>query len=146
MYRPEYQRSLLKQGSDPVRIHNKGGKNLKSLEELKAIKDKMKSTIDLRHEDPSATKVIVSMGTCGIASGAREVLNTFAEVVAEKGITRNVMVSQSGCIGLCENEPVAEVITPGKDKVTYGKLTPEKAREIVEKHLIGGTVVDEYKI
>ncbi len=119
---------------------------MKSLEELKAIKDKMQSTIDLRHEDPAATKVIVAMGTCGIASGAREVLNAFAEAVAENGITKNVMVSQSGCIGLCENEPVAEVISPGKDKVTYGHLTPQKAKEIVQKHLIGGTVVDEYRI
>lgn len=119
---------------------------MKSLEELKAIKEKMKSTIDLRHEDPSATKVIVNMGTCGIASGAREVLNAFAEAVAENGITKSVMVSQSGCSGHCENEPVAEVTAPGKEKVIYGNLTPEKAKEIVEKHLIGGTVIEEYKI
>lgn len=119
---------------------------MKSLEELKAIKDKMQSTIALRQEDPNATKVIVAMATCGIASGARGVLNAFAEAVAENGLTGEVMVSQSGCIGLCKYEPVAQVITPDGNKVTYIKLTSEKAKEITEKHLVGGKVVDEYKL
>lgn len=119
---------------------------MKTLEELKAIKDKMQSTIALRQEDPNATKLVVSMATCGIASGARGVLNAFAEAVAESGLTGKVMVSQAGCIGLCENEPVAQVIAPDGSNVTYINLTPEKAKEIVEKHLVGGNVVDEYKL
>lgn len=119
---------------------------MKTLEELKAIKDKMRDTIALRHEDPNATKVIVAMATCGIASGARGVLNAFAEAVAENGLIGEVMVSQSGCIGLCKYEPVAQVVTPDGNKVTYINLTPQKAKEIVEKHLVGGNIVDEYKL
>ena len=128
----------------PIKIREED--NLKSLEELKAIKDKMQSTIALRREDPNAVKVVVAMATCGIASGARGVLNAFAEAVAENGLTGKAMVSQSGCIGLCKYEPVAQVITPDGNKVTYIKLTPEKAKEIVEKHLVGGKVVDEYTL
>ncbi|MCD8327965.1 MAG: (2Fe-2S) ferredoxin domain-containing protein [Ruminococcus sp.] len=119
---------------------------MKTLEELKAIKDKMRDTIALRHEDPNATKVIVAMATCGIASGARGVLNAFAEAVAENGLIGEVTVSQSGCIGLCKYEPVAQVVTPDGNKVTYINLTPQKAKEIVEKHLVGGNIVDEYKL
>lgn len=119
---------------------------MKSLDELKEIRDRMKGIIDIRKEDPEAVRVIVSMATCGIASGARGVLNAFAESVAEHGLTHNVMVSQSGCMGLCKYEPTAKVVYPNGEETTYIRLTPEKAKEIVEKHIVGGRAVDEYKL
>ena len=86
------------------------------------------------------------MATCGIAAGARPVLNTFVEKVSEAGLGEKVTVSQTGCIGVCQYEPVVEIFEAGKDKVTYVKMTPEKAAEVVEKHLKGGQIVDEYTI
>ena len=85
------------------------------------------------------------MATCGIAAGARPVLNAFVEEVAKRGL-QNVMVTQTGCIGICQYEPVVEVIEPGKDKVTYVKMTPEKAVRVVNDHLVNGNVVTEYTI
>ncbi|NLZ45717.1 MAG: (2Fe-2S) ferredoxin domain-containing protein [Clostridiales bacterium] len=118
---------------------------MKSLAELKAIRDKMQGTIGLRAEDETATRVVVGMATCGIAAGARPVLTAFVNGVQEKKLS-NVMVTQTGCIGLCKYEPIVEVIEPGKDKVTYVHVTPEKADEIIEKHLVNGQVVSEYII
>lgn len=115
------------------------------IEELNAIRDKMKSQITLRAEDPNSTKVVVAMGTCGISAGAREVLTAFAEGVAEKNID-NVMVSQVGCLGTCQNEPVVEIYEKGKDKVTYINMNADKARDVIEKHLIGGQAVSDYTI
>jgi NADP-reducing hydrogenase subunit HndB len=85
------------------------------------------------------------MATCGIASGARPVLNKLAEEVQNKKLA-NVTVTQTGCIGLCQYEPIVEVYEPGKEKVTYVKMTPEKAEEIVEQHLIRGTVLGKYTL
>jgi NADP-reducing hydrogenase subunit HndB len=85
------------------------------------------------------------MATCGIAAGARPVLNTFVEEINREGLYDKVMVSQTGCIGICQYEPVVEVYTPG-EKVTYVKVTPEKAKRIVEEHIKGGKVVTEYTI
>ena len=118
---------------------------MKSLEELKAIRERMQGQVGLREEDDTVTRVVVGMVTCGIAAGARPVLTAFAEGVQEKGI-KNVMVTQTGCIGLCKYEPIVEVIQPGKEKVTYIKVTPEKAKEIIDQHLIRGQVVSEYTI
>lgn len=118
---------------------------MKTLEELMAIRDKMQNQVSLRAEDSSATKVVVGMATCGIAAGARPVLKAFSDGVQEKGI-KDVMVTQTGCIGLCQYEPIVEVIQPGKDKVTYIKMTAEKAAEVIEQHLIGGDVVSKYTI
>ncbi len=118
---------------------------MKSLEELKAIRERMQGQVGLREEDDTVTRVVVGMATCGIAAGARPVLTAFAEGVQEKGI-KNVMVTQTGCIGLCKYEPIVEVIQPGKEKVTYIKVTPEKAKEIIDQHLIRGQVVSEYTI
>ena len=118
---------------------------MKSLAELQAIRDKMKDKVVLR-EGSGDTRVVVGMATCGIAAGARPVLNKFVEEVNEAGLTDKVTVSQTGCIGICQYEPVVEVFEAGKDKVTYVKMTPEKAHEVVEKHLKGGQVVTEYTI
>ena len=118
---------------------------MKSLEELKAIRDKMQGQVGIRGEEENATRVVVGMATCGIAAGARPVLTAFSDLVQEKGL-KNVAVTQTGCIGMCMYEPTVEVMEPGKDKVTYVKMTAEKAKEVVEQHLIGGTVVTKYTI
>lgn len=90
-------------------------------------------------------RVVVGMATCGIAAGARPVLNAFVEEVAKQQLD-HIIVTQTGCIGICQYEPVVEITEPGKDKVTYVKMTEEKAREVVEKHLKNGTPILEYTI
>ena len=90
---------------------------MKSLAELAAIRDKMKDKVAIR-EGSGAIRVVVGMATCGIAAGARPVLASFVEEVAKEGLTEKVTVTQTGCIGLCQYEPIVEVMEPGKPKVT----------------------------
>jgi NADP-reducing hydrogenase subunit HndB len=118
---------------------------MKSLIELQQIKERMKGEIGLRDASSDKTRVVVGMATCGIASGARPVLNTLAEEVRNKNLD-NVMVTQTGCIGLCQYEPIVEVFEPGKPKVTYIWMDAKKAKEVVEQHLINGNVVDQYTL
>lgn len=118
---------------------------MKSLEELKVIREKMQGQVSMRSEDSTQTRVVVGMATCGIASGARPVLTTLSDAVQTKNLS-NIAVTQTGCIGLCQYEPIVEVFEPGKEKVTYVKMTPEKALEVVEQHLIRGQVVSDYVI
>lgn len=118
---------------------------MKSLAELAAIREKMKDKVVLR-EGSGDIRVVVGMATCGIAAGARPVLNRFVEQVSAQGLTDKVTVTQTGCIGICQFEPVVEVYEASKEKVTYVKMTAEKADEVVEKHLKGGKVVAEYTI
>ena len=117
---------------------------MKSLEELKAIKAKMQDKVNLRTSS-AQTRIVVGMATCGIAAGARPVLAAFVEGVNEAGLSDNVIVTQTGCIGICQYEPVVEVFN-GEDKVTYVKMTAERAKEVIEKHIKGGNVVTEYTI
>ena len=118
---------------------------MKSLAELAAIRDKMKDKVVLR-EGTGEIRVVVGMATCGIAAGARPVLNAFVEEVTKAGLGDKVTVSQTGCIGVCQFEPVVEIFEAGKEMVTYVKMTAEKAAEVVEKHLKGGNIVSEYTI
>ena len=118
---------------------------MKSLAELQALKDKMKNKIVLR-EGTGDVRVVVGMATCGIAAGARPVLSAFVEAVNDAGLNDKVTVSQTGCVGYCQLEPIVEIHEAGKDKVTYIHMTAEKAREVVEKHLKGGKVVSEYTV
>lgn len=118
---------------------------MKSLEELRAIRANMQAQMGLRKEDGNQTRIVVGMATCGIASGARPVLMALSDAVQEKGL-KNVVVTQTGCIGLCQYEPIVEVIEPGKDKITYVKMTPEKALEVIDQHIIRGQVVKKYTI
>lgn len=118
---------------------------MKSLAELAAIREKMKNNVVLR-EGSGQTRIVVGMATCGIAAGARPVLNAFVEAVNDAGLSGNVTVSQTGCIGICQYEPVVEVFEAGKDKVTYVKMTAEKAKRVVDEHIKGGKVVEEYTI
>ena len=118
---------------------------MKSLAELQAIKEKMQNKVALR-EGSGEKRVVVGMATCGIAAGARPVLNAFVEQVNEGGLAATVTVTQTGCIGLCQFEPVVEVIEAGKEKVTYVKMTADKVARVVEEHLKGGNPVAEYTI
>ena len=118
---------------------------MKSLAELQAIRDKMKNKVVIR-EGSSNVRVVVGMATCGIAAGARPVLNAFVEAVNESDLAATVSVSQTGCIGICQFEPVVEIYEAGKEKTTYVKMTPEKVQTVVEKHLKGGKVVEEFTI
>ncbi|WP_322200314.1 (2Fe-2S) ferredoxin domain-containing protein [Acutalibacter intestini] len=118
---------------------------MKSLAELQAIRDKARASVNIRENAEAETRVLVGMATCGIAAGARPVLTAFVEEVAKRGL-KDTMVTQTGCIGICQYEPVVEVITPGKEKVTYVKMTAEKAVRVVNDHLVNGNVVTEYTI
>lgn len=118
---------------------------MKSLAELAAIRDKMKDKVSLR-EGQAGTRIVVGMATCGISAGARPVLNAFVEEVAKEGLSETVTVSQTGCIGICQYEPVVEVFEGDKEKVTYVKMTPEKAKRVISEHIKGGKIVAEYTI
>lgn len=117
---------------------------MKTLQELAEIRERMKSKVAIR-EGASDMRVVVGMATCGIAAGARPVLNAFVEGVNANGLTEKVTVTQTGCIGICQYEPVVEVYE-GDKKVTYVKMTAEKTARVVEEHLKGGKVVEEYTI
>ena len=118
---------------------------MKSLAELAEIRAKMQNKVVLR-EGSGQIRVVVGMATCGIAAGARPVLNAFVEEVSRLGLQNKVTVTQTGCIGICQFEPVVEVYEAGKDKVTYVKMTADKAKEVVETHLQGGKVIEDYAI
>ena len=119
---------------------------MKSLEELLAIKEKAQAQLAARDADGNdGIRVVVGMATCGIAAGARPVLNALVEEVAKRDV-KGVMVTQTGCIGICQYEPVVEVFEAGKEKVTYVKMTPEAAKRVVDEHIKGGNVVTEYTI
>ena len=118
---------------------------MKSLAELAAIREQMKDKVAIR-TGSGAVRVVVGMATCGISAGARPVLNTFVEEVTNAGLNDKVMVTQTGCIGICQYEPVVEIYEDGKDKVTYVKMTADKAKEVIEAHLKGGAPVAKYTI
>ena len=105
---------------------------------------KMKDKIILR-EGTNDVRIVVGMATCGIAAGARPVLAAFVEGINEAGLSDNVIVTQTGCIGICQYEPVVEVFN-GDEKITYVKMTADRAKEVIEKHIKGGNVVTEYTI
>lgn len=118
----------------------------KSFAELAAIREASKNNMNLRDETDAPIRVVVGMATCGIAAGARPVLNKLVEEVNAKDLTDHVAVLQTGCIGICQYEPIVEVIQEGHDKVTYVHMDPEKAAKIVNEHLVNGNVVKEYTL
>lgn len=118
---------------------------MKSLEELAKIRQHMQSKMALR-EGENDIRIVVGMATCGIAAGARPVIKTLLEEISSQGLGDKATVSQTGCIGICQFEPVIEVFESGKEKVTYVKMTPEKAKRVVAEHIKGGKVVTEYTI
>ena len=106
----------------------------------------MQSQVTMRGEDHTRTRVLVGMATCGIASGARPVLNTLSNLVQENNMTDRFSITQTGCIGLCQFEPIVEILEPGKEKVTYIRMTAEKAEEVYKEHLLGGHIVQNYTL
>jgi NADP-reducing hydrogenase subunit HndB len=117
---------------------------VKSLEELKRLKEEA-----LQKREAKATsghaQIVVGMGTCGIAAGARETMKTILDVIEEEDLS-GIIVTQTGCIGLCEWEPIVEVSVGGSPKVMYGKVSSEKARKIMKQHVVGGKAVSELVI
>ena len=118
---------------------------MKSLQELAAIRDRMRQTVNTREPGEDPIRIQVGMATCGIAMGARPVLNAFTEEIARRDLT-GVMVTQTGCLGICKYEPVVEVFVPEQEKVTYIHMTPDKAARVVAEHIVGGKPVAEYTI
>ena len=119
---------------------------MKSLAELKAIREQTLNRINLRKEDESAaTRVVIGMATCGIAAGARPVMLAFMDEIQKRGL-QHVTVSQTGCVGMCRLEPMVDVYIPGQEKVTYVHMTPEKVGRVVAEHIVNGRPVEEYTI
>ena len=118
---------------------------MKSLKELDEIRKRTLDSVGLRKDRSSGARVVVGMGTCGIASGARGILLAFVEEARLRNIT-DMTVVQTGCIGACRLEPMAEVFMPGHEKVTYVSLTPDKVRKIITEHIINNKIVDDYTI
>lgn len=117
---------------------------MKSLADLEKIRQQTLEKVNLR-TDREGIRVVVGMATCGIAAGARPVLNAFMEEVNKRNLSE-VVVTQTGCIGVCRLEPLVEVYAPGQEKVTYVKMTMEKVAKIVAEHLVNGQIVREYTI
>lgn len=129
-----------------MRTAQKGtGFKMKSLAELQAIRDKARAAVNIRENSEAKTRVLVGMATCGIAAGARPVLTAIVDEVAKRELS-DIMVTQTGCIGICQYEPVVEVIDANGEKTTYVKMTAEKALRVVNDHLVNGNVVTEYTI
>ena len=118
---------------------------MKSLEELRAIKEKMKNQVSDRGSDEGKIRVVIGMATCGIAAGARPVMNAFLDEIQKRGL-ENVIVTQTGCIGMCKLEPIVDVFVPGEEKVTYIKMTAEKAVRVVNDHIVNKNIVSEFTI
>lgn len=118
---------------------------MKSLAELQAIRDRARASVNIRENSEAKTRVLVGMATCGIAAGARPVLTAIVDEIAKRDLN-DIMVTQTGCIGICQYEPVVEVIDADGVKTTYVKMTAEKALRVVNDHLVNGNVVTEYTI
>ena len=118
---------------------------MKSLEELRAIRERVQGQMNLRDESGNDTRVVVGMATCGIAAGARPVLNKFAQLVQERNLT-DIQVTQTGCAGMCRCEPIVDVFVPGEPQVTYIHMDEEKAERVFREHLLQNKVVTEYLI
>ena len=118
---------------------------MKTLEELMALRDAAKANMTTRDDSSEVIRIVVGMATCGIAAGARPVMAKFVDEAAKRGLN-NVTVAQTGCIGMCQYEPIAEIMVPGQEKVTYVQLTEEKVARIVVDHLVNGNPVVEYTV
>lgn len=117
---------------------------MKSIADLEKIRQKTLSAVNLRRES-EGIRVAIGMATCGIAAGARPVMTAFIDEVGKRNML-NVVVAQTGCIGMCRYEPIVEVTMPGKEKVTYVNVKPEMVPRIVSEHVVNGNPVVEYTI
>jgi len=117
---------------------------VKSLDDLKRIREEALKKQQLK-ETSGKTEVIVGMGTVGIAAGARETLKAIMDMIETENLS-DITVRQTGNIGLDSYEPIVQVVLPGEEKVTYGKVNPEMARQIIKEHIVGGKIIEEYQI
>ncbi|MDR0991384.1 MAG: (2Fe-2S) ferredoxin domain-containing protein [Ruminococcus sp.] len=118
---------------------------MKSIAELNAIRDKKKMQVDIREGGDKKYRIVVGMATCGIAAGARPVLTKISDMIQTQNLS-DAVVEQTGCIGLCQFEPIVEIYEAGGKKTTYCKVDAEKAEEIVEQHIKRGQSVREYEL
>jgi (2Fe-2S) ferredoxin len=120
---------------------------IKSLDELKTLRDKYKSSVDMRsnENEENRIRIAVGMATCGIASGSRETINSIVEEVKAQGLS-NVSVVQTGCLGYCYAEPVVEISMPGKKAVLYGNINAQKAKELIDRHIKKGEPITDWVI
>ncbi|MCQ2579192.1 MAG: (2Fe-2S) ferredoxin domain-containing protein [Treponemataceae bacterium] len=117
-----------------------------SLDDLRKLRASTKSELERRETDGKTMQVVVGMGTCGIAAGAKDTLDAFIKEIEAKQIASDVVIRQTGCMGFCANEPTVEVIVPDMPAVIYGNVNSAVAKEIVEKHLVGKKLLDDKQI
>jgi (2Fe-2S) ferredoxin len=117
---------------------------MKTLEELRKVREEALQSMKVR-EGGSKCKVVIAMGTCGIAAGAREVMSAILDELEKRGLA-DVLVTQTGCKGLCEQEPLLDIAKPGQPTVTYGHITPERARTIVAQHIVNDSIVGDWVV
>ena len=115
-----------------------------TLEELRKLRESKKTDIQRREAEGKEIQVIVGMGTCGIAAGAKVTLDAFINALDENKLVDRVMVRQTGCMGLCHSEPTVEVKSPGMPDVVYGSVDASVAKEIVQKHILGKELLDKH--
>jgi NADP-reducing hydrogenase subunit HndB len=114
-----------------------------TLDELKKIREAKKAELVMRSTEGKETVVIVGMGTCGIAAGAKSSLDAILDEIEKKGLG-DVIVKQTGCMGFCANEPTVEVVVPGMPAVIYGNVDDAVARRIVDEHIVNKKLVSEH--
>lgn len=115
---------------------------MKNLEELKQIRDRVRKSLQ-RRSGEQGIKVFVCMGTCGIAVGAKQTMNTLVDLVGKNNKT-DIIITTTGCAGFCEQEPMVQVYTEDQDLVLYGKVDSKAAKEIFEKHILNNQIVEKY--
>jgi NADP-reducing hydrogenase subunit HndB len=113
------------------------------LDDLRKLRDKKRKTMEMRDPENKEAQIIVGMGTCGIAAGAKETFNTIIEELNDQDIT-NVLVRQTGCMGLCHSEPTVEVVVDGMPTIIYGNVDAELGRKIVTRHVIAKKLIDDH--
>lgn len=114
---------------------------IKSLDDLRKIREESRKNTEARREN--GTQIIIGMGTCGIAAGAREVMKAVLEELQKRGLDGKVSVLQTGCIGMCQKEPLVDIVRPGEDRVTYGPVQPSDVPRIIADHLVNGNIVED---
>ena len=112
-----------------------------TLDDLRKLRGEKQKAMEMRDSANKDIQIIVGMGTCGIAAGAKDTFTALVDTLAEKGLT-NVLIRQTGCMGLCHSEPTVEVVAPGMPTVIYGHVDAAKAKEIVEKHIVGKALIE----
>jgi NADP-reducing hydrogenase subunit HndB len=113
-----------------------------TLEDLRKMRSEKQKEMEMRDASNKDVQVIVGMGTCGIAAGAKDTFSALVGAINEKGLT-NVLIRQTGCMGLCHSEPTVEVIVPGMPAVIYGNVDAATAKAVVEKHIVGHQLIDD---